>query len=236
MLPIAIVRFASHEGPGYLAQILEEQHRPWRLVAVDQGEAVPADPSAFAGLVLMGGPMRANDPLPWIPQVLDLVRRAVDHGVPVLGHCLGAQLLARALGASVTANAVAEIGWHPVQVRPGGEAWFGDARSFLAFHWHGETFAIPEGARWIAQSVACAHQAFAMGPHLGVQFHVEMTASMVEAWAYLGREEILQCFGPWVQEPLAMMAATPQWIDALQAVARRVYAHWLAGVDGRRFD
>ncbi|MBZ4685849.1 MAG: synthase [Desulfomicrobiaceae bacterium] len=233
MLPIAIVRFAPHEGPGYLAQVLEEQRRPWRLVAVDQGEEVPADPAAFAGLVLMGGPMSVNDPLPWIPQVLALVRRAVETNVPVLGHCLGAQLLARALGARVTPNTATEIGWHPVQVRPGGEGWFGPVRSFVAFHWHGETFAIPEGAQWIAQSVACPHQAFAVGPHLGLQFHVEMTAPMVEEWAALGAEEIFAHFGPWVQEPQAMMAATPQWIGALQAIARTVYGRWLAGVDGR---
>jgi len=177
--------------------------------------------------------MSVNDPLPWIPQVLDLIAAAVDRGVPVLGHCLGGQLLARALGARVGPNAHKEIGWHPVQVRPGGEAWFGDVRSFVAFHWHGETFQIPPGATWLAESPACPHQAFALGPHVGLQFHVEMTAGMVRQWAEMGAEEIIRDFGPWVQEPQSMIAAIPQWITPLQAVARTLYGRWIQDVRAR---
>ncbi len=230
MQPIAILRFAASEGPGFFAEYIHAQGLALELVAVDQDAAVPETPNPYAGLVLMGGPMSANDPLPWIPQVLSLVRQAVAANIPVLGHCLGAQLLARALGASVKPSPTREMGWHPVRLRPGAEAWFGPLRSFVAFHWHGETFDIPAGAAWLAESVACPHQAFSFGPHLGLQFHLEMTPSMVVDWAEAGQDEVLAHFGPWVQEPSAMMAATPQWMDALQAVARTVYGRWIAGL------
>lgn len=227
MQPLLILRFAELEGPGSFAETAQEHGFALKLVAVDQDAAIPATARPYAGIVLMGGPMSVNDPLPWIPQVLDLVRQAVAEGIPVLGHCLGGQLLARALGATVGPNPVREIGWHPVRLRPGAAAWFGDRSSFVAFHWHGETFQIPAGATWLAESAACPHQAFALGPHLGLQFHLEMTAAMVDAWAAAGEDEILDHFGPWVQEPSAMRAATPQWMDKLQAVARTVYGRWL---------
>ena len=98
MRPIAIFRYSPSEGPGYFSDYLEARGRPWRIVRIDQGEGVPDDPRAFAGLVLMGGPMSVNDDLPWIPGTLELVRRAVDTGVPCLGHCLGGQLISKALG------------------------------------------------------------------------------------------------------------------------------------------
>src|SRR3970040_2627743 len=91
MKPVAIFRHAPTEGPGYFATVLERHHVPWRLIKVDAGEAVPADPRAFSGLALMGGPMSVNDDLPWIAPVLQLIRSGVAAHVPVLGHCLGGQ-------------------------------------------------------------------------------------------------------------------------------------------------
>src|SRR5258706_15735436 len=109
----------------------------------------------------MGGPMSANDELPYIRQELDLIGEAASLGKPILGVCLGAQLIAKALGAPVYANAVKEIGWYPIQ-------WTGAAAedpicSGLAspeavFHWHGEAFDLPRGAEWLAKSHACPHQ------------------------------------------------------------------------------
>ncbi|MEJ5209811.1 MAG: type 1 glutamine amidotransferase [Burkholderiales bacterium] len=203
------------------------------LIPIDAGAPVPEDVSAFSGLVFMGGPMSVNDDLPWIPPVLRLIRQAVDRGVPVLGHCLGGQLMARALGGSVGPNPVKEIGWGEVRVLDNPEAhrWFGDApRRFLAFHWHGETFTLPEGATRILESPFCANQAYVLGPHLGMQCHVEMTREMVETWCTVGAEEIAAAGGPAVQTPEAIRADLDERIAQLNAIAERLYSRWIAGL------
>ena len=116
MKPIAIFRHAAPEGPGYLAEFLDERQIPWQLIAIDAGDAVPSDINAFSGLVFMGGPMSANDELPWIAHELALIRDAVARDIPVLGHCLGGQLISKALGGTVSRNPVKEIGWGEVTV------------------------------------------------------------------------------------------------------------------------
>jgi len=114
---------------------------------------VPRDPRKFAGLVFMGGPMSVNDDLPWIIPALELVRDAVRKDVPVLGHCLGGQLMSKAFGGTVRASPVKEIGWGEVRVADNGVArtWLGDLQAFESFHWHGETFSIPPGATRILE-------------------------------------------------------------------------------------
>jgi GMP synthase-like glutamine amidotransferase len=233
MKPVAIFRHAPIEGPGYFATYLDRHNLPWRLVRVDQGEPVPEDPRAFSGLAFMGGPMSVNDELPWIEPALRLVRAAVEAGVPVLGHCLGGQLIAKALGAEVTRNPVKEIGWGRVEVAGGalGREWFG-AESFEAFHWHGERFSIPPGAHRIASSPHCENQAFALGPHLGMQCHVEMTEALVESWCASGAREIARHLSksPAVQPVEEIRRDLSARLERLHRVADRVYERWSAGL------
>src|SRR5208337_1816068 len=148
MQPVAIFRFTPTEGPGYFARWLDAQGLPRRLFALDEGEQVAVDPRAFSGIAMMGGPMSANDDLPWSAPLLDLLRGAVAANVPILGHCLGGQLLARTLGAPVTRTAVPEIGWGEVKVlaADGAGAWFGERDAFTTFQWHYDMFALPAGA------------------------------------------------------------------------------------------
>jgi GMP synthase-like glutamine amidotransferase len=233
MKPVAIFRHSPTEGPGYFSDYLDERGVPWRIVRIDAGEAVPADPRAFSGVALMGGPMSVNDPLPRIPPVLDFIRAAMDAEVPVVGHCLGGQLMSRALGGEVSANPVKEIGWGTVRVAPtaAARAWFGDVTEFLSFHWHGETFTIPAGAERLASSDWCANQTFVIGPHLGMQCHVEMTPEMIASWCESGRDEIEAARDvPSVQRPEAMQERVAQKVHDLNAVARRLYARWAAGL------
>src|SRR5512142_262305 len=110
MKPVAIFRHAASEGPGYLAEFLDEHQVPRQLICVDAHDPVPTDPEDYSGLVFMGGPMSVNDDLPWIGEELQLIRRAVGRDIPVLGHCLGGQLMARALGGAVVLNRYKEIG------------------------------------------------------------------------------------------------------------------------------
>jgi len=186
MRPLTVFRHISCEGPGYLAEVLDRQAIPYRLIRIDANEPVPDSIEDSSGLVFMGGPMSVNDPLPWIEPELALIRMAQEKGLPVLGHCLGGQLIARALGGTISANPVTEIGWHPV--RSAGTAaaddWLrGIPAEPTLFHWHGETFSIPEGAELILENDNCVHQAFAIGNTLALQCHVEMTAPMVSECA-----------------------------------------------------
>lgn len=233
MKPVAIFRHYPTEGPGYFATFLDGRGIPWEVIKVDAGEAVPDDARQFGGLVFMGGPMSVNDELPWITQVLQLIREAAARDVPLIGHCLGAQLMAKALGGMVGKNPVKEIGWGEVSVadHPVARAWLGDdLKSFDSFHWHGETFTIPEGSTRILSNPWCENQAFALGKHLALQCHVEMTEGMVKAWCDAGAREIERNLGPSVQTAEAMQENLPQRISRLNAIAERMYSRWIAGL------
>jgi GMP synthase-like glutamine amidotransferase len=233
MKPIGIFRHARSEGPGYFATYLERRSIAWQLVALDEGAAVPRDPRRFSGLVFMGGPMSANDELPWIIPLLELIREAVRKDVPVLGHCLGGQLMSKAFGGAVRANPVKEIGWGEVRVADNtlARAWLGDLKSFESFHWHGETFSIPPGATRLLESAHCANQGFALGKHLGLQCHVEMTEDLVRSWVKGGADEIRDCAGsPGVQQPEEIERDLQSRLDAMHAVANRLYDRWTKGL------
>src|SRR3954469_23832429 len=177
MKPVAIFRASPTEGPGYFATYLERRSIAWQLVALDADARVPRDARAYAGLAFMGGPMSVNDDLPWVGAAVELIRDAVRKDVPLLGHCLGGQLVSKALGGSVRANPVKEIGWGEVRVADNEVARerLGGLPSFLSFQGHGETFSIPPGATRVLENSYCANQAFALGKHFGMQCHVEMT-------------------------------------------------------------
>jgi GMP synthase-like glutamine amidotransferase len=232
MKPVAIFRHSSTEGPGYFATFLDSRRVPWRLVKVDAGEQVPADPRGFSGFAFMGGPMSVNDDLPWIPRVLGLVNKAVDADIPVLGHCLGGQLISKALGGKVTRNAVKEIGWAPVTIEDNAPAreWFGVTREFSGFHWHGETFTIPPNATKIAASPYCANQAFVLGKHLGMQCHVEMTPALIRAWCEDWEKELVAKARPSVQTPEQMVERLEERVQSLNEIAVRLYEHWIEGL------
>jgi len=236
MKPIAIFRHSPTEGAGHFALFLNEHAIPWRMIHIDQGDAVPADANAFLGLVFMGGPMRVNDDLPWIPAVLDLIRDAYAKDVPLLGHCLGGQLMSKALGGVVTKNPVKELGWGKVDVADNEVAklWFGDIKSFDSFHWHGETFSLPSDAVHLLSSAHCANQAYAIGKHLAMQCHVEMTEHMIREWCDNGADEIAHNLSsPGVQTAEVMQAQMHDKLPHLHRVAEQLYRHWLHGLAPR---
>jgi GMP synthase-like glutamine amidotransferase len=233
MKPIAIFRHSPSEGAGYISDFLDEKKLPWQLIRIDAGETVPQNASHFSGLVLMGGPMSVNDPLPWIAPVLALIQQAVAQDVPVLGHCLGGQLMTRALGGVVTKNPVKEIGWGQVEADDNKEArtWFGDLKSFAAFHWHGETFSVPDGATHLLSSRFCQNQAYAMGKHLALQCHVEMTEPMIREWCEIGAAEIAENqSSPGVQTAKEMQALVEKNLLSLRACSRQLYSQWIRGL------
>ena len=231
--PIVIFRFLGHEGPGYLGDFLSAQNIAWQIIKVDEGEPLPASILDYSGMVLMGGPMSVNDNLPWMTPLLTLIREARDHNVPLLGHCLGGQLMSKALGAEVTKNPTKEIGWGEVSVSQNEIAknWFGNIETFNAFHWHGETFSLPQGAIHLLASPYCQNQAWSMGKHLALQTHIEMTTEMVIKWCEEGEKEIRDsAVSAAVQQVDAMQQELPLHCFFLQKVAKQVYSQWIQGL------
>ena len=234
MKPIAVFRHTATEGPGYLAVFLDERKIPWQLICIDTGDAVPSSASAYSGLVFMGGPMSVNDDdLPWITKVEALIRDAFAKDIPLLGHCLGGQLISKALGAGVSRNPVKEIGWGEVQVSNNDIAhdWFGELKKFQAFHWHGETFTLPQGARHLLSSAHCTNQAYAIGKHLALQCHVEMTAEMIASWCAVGADEVAaSSLSPAVQSISAMQQQMNARLPHLNSMAVHLYSRWVQGL------
>lgn len=233
MKPVVVFRHALTEGAGYLGSFLTEKNIPWHMVRIDQGDPLPKSALDFSGMVLMGGPMSVNDDLPWIPPLLSLIRHAAVEDVPLLGHCLGGQLISKALGASVSKNPVKEIGWGQAHVSDAdaARAWFGGQKSMEVFHWHGETFDLPAGAVHMLASEHCRNQAYSMGKHLAFQCHIEMTADMVKTWCEVGADEIADAIhSPGVQSVDEIHVNLATRVSQLNATARPIYERWINGL------
>ncbi len=180
------------------------------------------------GVVSMGGPMSAYQEKqhPWIVQELALLQQAVKAKLPVLGVCLGAQMLAQALGAQVHAAPVKEIGWYPLMREPGADgdplmAAFGQTET--VFQWHGDAFQTPKGAVRLASSPLCPEQGFRYGTNAyGLQFHLEVTEAMIRAWMMQpgNRKELAALAGQ--IDPMAIRRQSPQHLERLGELARHV--------------
>ncbi|MDR2220078.1 MAG: type 1 glutamine amidotransferase [Methylobacillus sp.] len=233
MKPVVIIQFSPTEGPGHFAEYLTAQGIAWRLVRIDHGDALPNDTTEFSGMVMMGGPMSVNDALPWIPKLKSLIRESVEKNVPLLGHCLGGQFIASALGGQVTNNHCKEMGWQTVEIEGGDAArpWFGDLTGFTTFQWHYQTFSIPPGATRVLGNRWCANQAFVLGPHIALQSHIETTGAMVRAWLDADAAEVeAAASADSVQSPEEMLQGLEANVAALSRVAEGVYGHWIKGL------
>lgn len=179
-LRVRILQHVPFEDIGGMRGWLDRRGAHVEYTRFHAGDVLPPEASALDLLIAMGGPMSVNDEhrFPWLKPEKAFVRDAINRGVPVLGICLGAQLIASALGARVHPNVHREIGWFPVRAVEAPEGAFRFPAQALVFHWHGETFELPPRASRLAESVGCRIQAFQVGRHvLGLQFHPEMTMS-----------------------------------------------------------
>jgi len=236
MKPVLIIRHAKIEGPGFLGEFLSKHDIPFVLIKIDEGDEVPEKAILFSGIAMMGGPMSVNDDLPWIAKEISLIRDAAKLDIPLIGHCLGGQMMSKAFGAKVSANPVKEIGWGDVFVSDNLEAkkWFGNYPSFLGFHWHGETFDLPIGATHLLTSQYCMNQAWSMGKHLAMQCHVEMTEEMVISWCDHGEDELkASASSPAVAQAKQIKKSSSNLIPTLNEVAYQVYSQWIKGLSVR---
>jgi GMP synthase-like glutamine amidotransferase len=229
MKPVLVIRHARTEGAGFFGVFLDQKHIPWQMVRIDEGDALPSDIADYSGLVMMGGPMSVNDDLPWIAQELNLIRQAMAANKPVLGHCLGGQLISKALGAKVCANPVKEIGWGEVQVTSNSDGLdlFG-VNAFESFHWHGETFDLPDGAQHLLSSKFCKNQAYQIGKAIAFQCHIEMMEDMVKVWCEGGQDELADSIAsPGVQQADAIQTNLAARVANLNKIAGNVYSYWI---------
>jgi GMP synthase (glutamine-hydrolysing) len=204
---MAVLQHVPFEGPAAIADWAAARGVSMTIAHLYRGDPLPGLP-AFDILTVMGGPMSANDEaaFAWLAPEIGLVRDAIDAKMTVLGVCLGAQIIAKALGAKVYAGSHKEIGWFPVQRTETAHALFeGLPAEFTPFHWHGETFDLPANAERLAKTPVTANQAFAVGMKvLGLQFHMEATKESVNTLIGNAAGEIGG--GAFEQQPNAILA------------------------------
>jgi len=232
MKPVRIFRHVACEGPGYLGTFLENNNVPYEIICIDEGISVPQDLDNISGLVFMGGSMNVTDPLQWISDEKKLIRKAIDKNIPVMGICLGAQLMSAALGGEITHDPNMEIGWHAVEpvIKDMKHDWLDKLpEEFIPFHWHADTFSIPEGASVLFHSECRKNQAFILNNSIAMQFHLEMTIEMIEEWVRLFDSDLAQGY-PCVQNGKEIVLNLKKKIDTLQSCADIFYGKWIEGL------
>ncbi|MEM3085813.1 MAG: type 1 glutamine amidotransferase [Halobacteria archaeon] len=224
MRPVLLYKNFPTEGPGILADVMDRRGVPYTVA--ERGRGQPLDPRGFGAVVVLGGPQSANDRDAPTRQALRAIRRVARAGTPFLGICLGAQMLARALGAPVARAPAPEYGGGVVRLTSAGRRdplFRGVPARLPVLQWHGETFGVPPRGVLLAKGTACPRQAFRVGRAWGVQFHNEATPPMVERWAGAGAAELRRAG----VEPGRMVAAYRRRARAIGRCGERMAANFL---------
>ena len=184
---VLIVKHVDIEGPGLIESCLKQRAIPYRIICLETGEPLPG-PGGFTHIVLLGGPMNVyeDDRYPFLKKEDLFIKEAIQRGKHILGICLGAQLIAKALGARVTKSPVKETGWSKVSLTEEGSKdrlFVALPKAFPVFQWHEDTFETPNWGKLLATSTAVPNQAFRYGDNAyGLQFHLEVTKEMIREW------------------------------------------------------
>lgn len=232
---VLVIQHVACEPPGLIAEMLKARRAMIQFARPFRGERIPRRISDYAGLVVMGGPMGVHeqDRHPFLRHEVRLIEDALSHHRPILGVCLGSQLLAAALGASVTPGPQKEIGWHTVtlaQAAATDPLWHGLPESFSAFHWHGDVFELPRDATRLAWSKSTECQAYRYDQcAYGLLFHLEVTDRMVARMVRVFRRE-LRLAG--LREG-SVLEGVAEHGARLQIIGRAVFDRWAALLNGR---
>jgi GMP synthase (glutamine-hydrolysing) len=229
---VLVLQNLTPDGPGYLGKWLTDRGVLHDVFNTEAGQEYPRSIEGYGALALMGGEMSANDDLPSLRRAERLIQQAMEADIPVIGHCLGGQLMARALGARVVESPEPEIGWQTMQVADSAAArgWFGEHGQRTVYHWHRESFELPAGAQLLASNAACPNQAFSIGRHLAMQFHVELDRFKLAAWSASVDPDFLalQKRCATVQSGVAMREQAVEALPAQQRFADSLYSRWLS--------
>lgn len=226
-----ILQHCPVEGPGTLAPFLLQRGWTLETVALDAGAPLPEAPQAYQAIIVMGGPMGVYDETdyPFLREEQYFLTLAIAQKVPILGICLGSQLLARALGARVYRNPRKEIGWYTVDLTAAGRTdplFMGLDSPVRVFQWHGDAFEIPPGAISLASSPLCTHQAFCYGAHVyGLLFHLELTPAIIQSWLATFREELAGVKD--YINPERIIADMPHYLERYQQVSTQVFSNFV---------
>ncbi|MEM7296471.1 MAG: type 1 glutamine amidotransferase [Pseudomonadota bacterium] len=233
MKPIRIFQHEDWIPPGRLTQILDAQDTPFELVCIDHGDKVPRALDDVSGLVFLGGTMSVNDDLPWLADEMDLIRHASARDVPMLGHCLGSQLIAKAFGATVAPMPHREIGWWDVTKcdNPETEAWLqGVPATSEALLWHKEAFTLPENTVPLCSTDYCPEQGFTRGNTVATIAHFEVTADILDYWLNAEASDF-EPPAPSIQTMAEIREEMPERCARMHAAfTDALYEAWLARV------
>lgn len=229
MKQVFVLQHAECEGLSIIGDALSDAGTGALTIRGDLGEVIPSGLNGAAGLIVMGGPMGVyeHDRYPFLADEVRLIQSALRADVPVLGVCLGSQLLASALGAKVYKGTRKEIGWHPVYLdnAASGDGLFnGLPNRFEGFHWHGDIFDLPEGAVKIARSDITPLQAFRYRNAAGILFHMEVTEASITGMIHAFPDELAEAN----VSGAAIAAESERHLQPLQAIGRQVFARWAA--------
>jgi GMP synthase (glutamine-hydrolysing) len=227
-MTILVIKHVDCEGLGIWEDFCRHKGVAVEVVSLHRGDPLPS-PLEFQGVISLGGPMNVyqEDAYPFLKTEDQFIRQVLAEGVPFLGICLGGQLLAKAAGGLVILNAAQEIGWHRVTLTEMGErdpVLAGLPESFTVFQWHTDTFRPPVQAVPLASSTLCEDQAFRLrGIAYGLQFHLEVTPSMIEEWIRL--YELVEPDDP--MRAARMLAEAPAQCEKLRPLSRQVFENFL---------
>lgn len=218
-MKILILQHTASEGAGMILDWCAQKGAEVSYIKVYEPHPEFDVDASVQLVVVLGGPMSVNDEsdYPWLKPEKRFIRECLEASIPVLGICLGAQLIASALGARVMANSEAEIGWHKVEAQASQTDVFQLPVSMPVFHWHGETFELPPHSIRLAKSAACANQGFQLGDKvIGLQFHPEITVDTIETWIADAGESLKPSI--YVQSPDRMRAQANAYLPASKAL------------------
>lgn len=231
MKPVLVLQHQTPEHLAYLGTFLKSRCITYEVYNAEIHREFPSSIESYSALAVMGGSMSVNDPLYTNRQAEILILQAMYRDKPVIGHCLGGQLMAKALGARVRSAEIPEIGWQSISYVNDEKTyqWFGDDPTDTVIHWHYDTFEIPTGAKLIASSPSCVNQAFSIDKHLAMQFHIEMDIEKVKNWVSVddpawqeGRNKFTS-----VQDKFEILGGIEKYLEKHQRTADNIYRNWL---------
>ena len=227
MKKVLVFRHIVHEGLGTLESFLKRSQFAIEYRDLFQRDPIPQDPQGYDFVISVGGPMNVDetDRYPFLLSERQFIAKAIYYHISVLGICLGAQMLARALETPVYRGPQREIGWYPIELsqEAKNDSVFHtvEDRRPIVFQWHGDTFDLPQGAVRLASSDLYPNQAFRFGNSYGLQFHVEITAKMIQDWLSKGENELKSSDPPISKE--RVLQDTQKYESRLRSLSDKIY-------------